>query len=137
MFPCKPERFARTLLLVGDKVNMQMSSCAVDGTTYAVAYASVSEPGKVDGGLSELQSAASRNLGSAPASSRPASIPGMTPNSRSQRVQIDGRDRDGRALTEHAVFFVKGTRVYQASVVGAKLDQDAVDTFVTGLRFSP
>ena len=48
MFPCKPERFARNLLLAGDTVNMQMSSCVVDGTTYAVAYASVSEPGKVE-----------------------------------------------------------------------------------------
>jgi hypothetical protein len=36
-----------------------------------------------------------------------------------------------------AAYFAQGTRVYQAAVYGAKLPDEAVDTFFAGLRLSP
>src|SRR5882672_4415231 len=63
MFPCKPERFARTVSLAGDKVDMRMSSCVVDGVTYAVAYASVPDPAKVAAAITELRNTTAGNIG--------------------------------------------------------------------------
>ncbi len=136
MFPCKPERYARKLPLAGEAVEMRMSSCVVDGVTYAVAYAAVGEPGKVDAALGELRDAAARNLGGATRETGDATVPGMTPNGFARRVSVAGSGARGEPLQEQAVFFAKGLRVYQASVVGAKVDGEAADTFIAGLRFA-
>lgn len=136
MFPCKPERFARKLALAGETVEMRMSSCVAEDVTYAVAYAGLSDPGKVDAAIGELRAAAGRNLGATPTEVGAAAVPGMTPNMWARRVDVQGRGTDGHALREHAVFFVKGVRVYQASVVGPKLNPEAADTFVAGLRLA-
>ena len=39
MFPCKPQRFARQVPLAGGKVEMHLSSCTVEGVTYALSDA--------------------------------------------------------------------------------------------------
>jgi len=134
MFPCKPQRFARSVTLAGDKVEMRMSSCVVEGVTYAVTYASVSEPAKVATAMTELRRATSGNIGGTAIELGAAVIPGMTPNPLAQRVALKGRGRDGAALQEQAVFFAKGLRVYQASIVGPEVDAEAADTFMAGLR---
>src|SRR5258706_10434748 len=122
MFPCKPERFARGVPLAGDKVEMRMSSCVVDGVTFAVAYAKVPDPAKVAAALTELREAAARNIGGATTGGGPGSVPRMTPNPLAQPVALTGPGADGKARQEHAAFFVKGLRGYQAAVVGAKSD---------------
>ena len=137
MFPCKPERFARSVPLAGAKVEMRMSSCVVDGATYAVAYASVAEPVQVTAALTELQASTAGNIGGVAMDVGAASVPGMTPNPLARRVTIKGRGTDGGSLEEQVVFFVKGLRVYQASIVGPKVDGEAADMFVTGLRIAP
>lgn len=136
MFPCKPERFARRLTLAGEAVEMRMSSCDVDGVTYAVAHASLQDPSKINPALGELQAAAVRNLGGTATEAALPGINGMTPNDLAKRIDVAGRGSDGAAVQEQAVFFVKGLRVYQASVIGAKLDAEAAETFRAGLRFA-
>lgn len=136
MFPCKPERYARKLPLAGDAVEMRMSSCVVDGVTYAVAYASVTEPKKVDAALAELREAAARNLAGVISETGDAAVPGMTPNGFARRVSVAGSGARGEPLHEQAVFFAKGLTVYQASVVGKTLNGEAADTFFAGLRFA-
>jgi hypothetical protein len=136
MFPCKPERFARGVPLAGAKVEMRMSSCVVDGVTFAVAYASVAEPAKVATAMTELRAAIAANIAASATELGPASVPGMTPNPLARRVALKGRGADGGDLQEQAVFFVKGLRVYQASIVGPRIDPEAADTFVAGLRLA-
>lgn len=136
MFPCKPERFARRLVLAGEAVEMRMSSCVVDGVTYAVAYATVQDPARVGPALSELQAAAVCNLGGTATEAAIPAIEGMTPNELAKRIDVTGSGTDGSSIQEQAVFFVKGLRVYQASMVGSKLNPEATETFLAGLRFA-
>jgi hypothetical protein len=136
MFPCKPERFARRLVLAGETVEMRMVSCVVDGVTYAVAHAGVQDPAKINPALGELQAAAVRNLGGTATEAAVPAINGMTPNDLAKRIDVTGRGTDGAVVQEQAVFFVKGLRVYQASMVGPKLDAEATETFLAGLRFA-
>ena len=51
------------------------------------------------------------------------------------RVLITGRLPDGAPVQEHAAFFVRGLRVYSASVIGAEPSPTAVEAFFSGLRF--
>ena len=59
----------------------------------------------------------------------------MTPNDQAGRMVVSGRLPDGAAVQEHALFFVRGLRVYSATVIGAKPVPQAVEIFFGGLRF--
>jgi hypothetical protein len=58
---------------------------------------------------------------------------GATPNAAAVRLMVSGRLPDGTTVREHAVFFTRGIRVYQRSVIGVAPTAPAVETFFTGL----
>jgi hypothetical protein len=49
-------------------------------------------------------------------------------------VALQGRLPDGRAAMEQVAVFAYGTQVYQATVLGEQLPEEAVDTFFGALR---
>ena len=61
----------------------------------------------------------------------------MTPAPQAVRQALSGQLDDGRRVQEQVAVFVRGTRVFQATVVGAKLDTDAVETYFGALRLQP
>jgi len=65
----------------------------------------------------------------------PARIGGMTPNAEAVRLAATGRLPDGARVQAHIVFFTKGLRVYQGSVVGAQPSAEANEVFLAGFRF--
>ena len=134
LFPCKPDRFARTLTLAGTKVQMTLASCAAAGTTFALRHADLDDPAKLSAALGELRGAAAQNIGGAPHDATPFAPRGATPNPLAERVAIEGRRADGHAVRMQAAFFARGMRVYQASVVGEQVDAEAADTFFSGLK---
>ena len=134
MLPCKPASHARTVTLADRRVEMSMYACSAGDVTYALAFADMADPAAVTPALQELARSARDNLGaSAPAASSVLSVPGMTPNAQSAQWRIDGRLPDGRAVQEQMVLFAHGTRVHQATMVGARIDADASETFFSSL----
>jgi len=134
MFPCKPDRFVRSVMLAGQQVSMSLSSCSAAGATYALTHADIGDPAKVGEALSALRAAAVGNIDGQASAPSAFSVPGMTPHLLAQRMAIEGRKADGAVLHEQVGFFSKGTRVFQAAIVGEVLDREAVDTFFAGLR---
>jgi hypothetical protein len=137
MYPCKPERFVRQVPLAGSKVDMQLTSCAVDGVSYAVVQARVADPMQVGPALEALREAAAGNIGGQAASVAPFAVGGMTPSPQAVRFSAEGRGADGTPVREQAGVFARGLQVYQATVVGPRLDGPATETFFSGLRFAP
>ena len=133
-FPCKPDRHVRTVQLAVQTVRMEMLACAADDAQFALSFLDLDDPAKVSTALAELQALAAGNLGASRRESRPAAVPGMTPNPAAARLRLEGRQPDGTALQEEAVFFAKGLRVYQATVLGRQLRPGAAETFFAGLR---
>jgi len=133
MFPCKPQRFTRRVPLAGAQVEMRLASCTVQDATYAIGYATLGDPRQVTPALGELSRAAAGNIGASPTPTA-WSIAGMTPNPLAQRLVMSGHDAEGKPVQEQAVFFVRGLRVYQATVVGPALDAAAAETFFSGLK---
>lgn len=133
-FPCKPDRHSRAIQLAVQPVRMEMLVCNADDTKFALSFFDVSEPAKVGEALAELRALATGNLGAPAGQTRPAAVPGMTPNPQSVRLRLEGRQPDGTAMQEQAVFFAKGLRVYQAAVLGRRVSAEAADTFLGGLR---
>lgn len=137
MFPCKPERFARTLILAGIPVQMRMETCSAAGVTYAVTYAQVAEPAQLVPAFEQLRAAALDNVAGHAEHLAPFVVAGMTPNAAAGRWTMQGHGADGKPLTAWVGLFSKGLTVYQATVVGPQVDTEAADTFFTALSLAP
>lgn len=135
-FPCKPDRHARSVTVGTVRARMEMLVCEAAGATFAVMFFDVADPAGVTAALADLRAAASANLGGAATQPAPVDIPGMTPNPQAARLTLAGRLPDGAPVQESAAFFVRGLRVYQATVIAAKLSPEAVDPFFAGLKLS-
>ena len=135
MFPCRPDRHARTVELAGSKLKLEMLVCPAGGATYALSFADVPEPAQVAMALAALRAAALRNVQAGPPQVAAARISGMTANAEAVRLFAAGRLPDGATVQAHMVFFAKGLRVYQGSVIGAKPVAEANEIFLSGFRF--
>ena len=138
MFPCRPANHERRVVIAGETTPMSMFACSVGETVYALSFADVRDPARVGLALGELARAAQSNLLSpGPAALQPVQVAGMTPHPQSARWRLAGRLPDGRAVEEHVAVFSYGTRVYQATMLGPKLDAEAEDVFFGALRVGP
>lgn len=132
--PCKPDRHARSLVMAGHAVRMEMLACSAGGATFALTFADLPDPAAIAPALAELRERAVANIGAAPAAPAGVNVPGMTPNPQAGRITLSGRLPDGVAVQAQAVFFAKGLRVYQASVIGARPDGEAQEIFFAALK---
>jgi hypothetical protein len=134
-FPCRPDRHERVVVLAGAGVPMRMFVCSTSEMTFALSFVDVAEPAAVGQTLMQLHESTVLNLHGVPAQHAPLTIANATPNPAAGRFVIDGRLPDGGAVQAHSALFVRGLRVYQATVIGAKPEPSAVDTFLGSLRF--
>ncbi len=135
LFPCKPDRQVRRLPLAGKVVEMSLWACSAGGATYAVGFADVGEPQRVALALDELAASAARNIASTGTpGTAPLRVAGMTPNPQARRQTLVGQLADGLQIHELVAVFARGALVYQATVVGARLNDEAVDMFFGALR---
>ena len=138
LLPCKPAGQARRLTLAGVPVEMSLFACSTGGVTFAVGFADVGQAALVGRALDELAQAAARNIGSpGPLASEPVSVQGATPQPQSRRLAFAGQLPDGQRVDEQLAVFAHGTRIYQATMVGARLDAEATESFIGSLRLSP
>ena len=133
MFPCRPENRVRQVPLAGAKFEMHLSSCTASGSNFAVSHVDVGDPALVQAVLAQLQAIAIGNIGGA-SPAAPFKIAGLNANEAANRLSMSGTRADGSDIQAQAVFFSHGSVVYQATVVGARLDPDAADTFLLALR---
>lgn len=135
MFPCKPTTDARMVSLAGTRVRMVLVACRAGDANWALAFADVADPARVTQALQELRASNAGNLGGTPSVVGPLHIAGMTPNPQAERVRVLGRLPGGDAVSLESGFFARGTRVYQATVMGKALDAQALSGFFDGLKF--
>lgn len=134
-FPCRPERQTRQVVLAGANVSMTVLACAAGGATYALGFVGVADPGRITETLAELRGRAVTNLQGDGAVVSQLQITGMTANDQAAHLAFVGRLPHGGAVQEHAAFFTRGLRVYQATVVGEKPARQAIEKFFRGLKF--
>jgi hypothetical protein len=137
LFPCKPDRFIRSVVLSGEKIQMVLNSCAAGDVTYALSHAVFSDAARATAAVQAMHAAAAGNLGGSAALVSPLSVPGMTPNPLTQRWAVQAKRADGSTVQQQFSVFSGGLRVYQATVIGQLLDQVAADTFFGNLKLTP
>jgi hypothetical protein len=115
---------------------MELHSCSTGGAIFSLARIEAGDPAGVGPLLIAFRDQTAANL-AGPATERGAfSPPGATPNPRSGRVAIVGARPDGRRVVAEAAFFVKGLRLFQATVLNADVagGPEAADTFFGAIR---
>jgi hypothetical protein len=133
--PCRPSRFQRDVEVAGVPLKLFMLSCEAGGVTYGVATAEVGDPARVDSVLHALRDSAGAAIRSARSLPGALNMSGATPFSGNSSAHLQGQRPDGQAVEEAIRVFARGTRVFQASAVGATLPEAAVKPFEDGLRF--
>ncbi len=138
LFPCKPDTHVRQVVIAGATQSMSLSSCSADGRTFALSHVDVADIGQVTPVLQALQQALTDKLQStgSPARREPASVAGATPHALALQLLVEGHRPDGRALRADSVFFCRGLRVFQATMIGERPDAQALDTFFSSLKLS-
>ncbi len=134
-FPCRPDRHARPVALGGARLRMELLVCDAGGATYALGFVDVADPASIGATLADWRTTAAANIQAGTAPLAPWPLRGATPNQQAGRVTLDGRLPDGAPVREHAAFFVRGLRVYAATVIGAQPSAAAVEIFFGGLKF--
>jgi hypothetical protein len=131
LFPCKPKTETRSVPLAGAPVEMSMVGCEAGDSAFALAHADVGEAARVGPALAELQQALASKVR---APTEAVAWPGPAGSTAAARWRVTGPVPDGRTLRQEAVFFARGTRVFQVVAMGAKLPADAGDTFFESIQ---
>lgn len=139
MFPCRPASHERSIVLAGTQVQMRMFACSAGDIVHALGFADMADPARVGPALEEMARTARGNVNTTPGAAvqQPPAITGMTPHPAASQWRLAGTMPDGRAVQERIVFFSRGTRVYQAAMLGPQLDEPAQEQFFGGLKVEP
>lgn len=163
LMPCKPESASRPVpLLQGVPTTLHLHSCEAGGLRFAVAWADAGAADRVapalqawrQASLHTLRVAGGRAAGASPGTA-PAAPPADTAGSATPPaaddtawpaqvagadavlgVQASGTDPQGQPVQTRAVYFARGTQVFQAAVYGARLPDEALEAFFAGLRLA-
>jgi hypothetical protein len=136
MFPCRPAHEERRVRIGTAVLPMQIDACSAGAVHFALAFVDAAEATEVTPLLEALRRQSLTNLEGTETASSAFAPPGATPNPQSARVAIIGARPDGRRVVADAAFFVKGLRLFQATVLGAEdsRGREAADTFFGAIR---
>lgn len=135
LMPCKPETAERLVPLGGSPTVLHMHSCKVGDLTFALAWADASDAAAVPATLADWQRASLATiridpaLQADPALRWTATVAGST---MAQGLSAQGTDARGQPVSTRAVYFARGTQVFQAAIYGAASDE-VRSTFFDGL----
>jgi hypothetical protein len=138
LMPCKPETAVRAApLAAGSLTDLHMFSCETGGLRFALAWADVGEVAAVPAALGAWRSASlssihvGEGLGNAVQTAWPVTVAGA---SSVVGVMAEGKDPQGQPVQTRAVYFSRGTLVFQAAIYGARLPEAPVEAFFSGLQ---
>jgi hypothetical protein len=127
LFPCKPDIDVRPAPSPRGLV-----VCKAAAQSFSLSWAEVAEPAQVGAALRAMREALAAKLGAPLPEAQTLVVPGMTPQLEAVQLRLQGRDQAARVAV-----FARGLRVYQLTQLGASPDEQAWETFLTGLKLLP
>jgi len=137
LLPDKPVTASRSVNLGVETVNMTMTAAEVDGVSFAVGYADLSDIKLAQGALNAMQTSLLNNI-------HGTIVPGKTtPANKDNASDIEATGtRPGDNGSEHLLllghFVAHEKRVYQVIVVGSEKNvlRDEAKTFLTSFKLN-
>jgi hypothetical protein len=134
LLPCKPDRGAREVSLGAQEVTISMLGCGAGGATFTVAYADVKDVANVGAVLGQWKAATLASMRTRSSSELPYAIKGASTWPQPVQVRAEGVRPDGTAVVAQAVWFVVGSKVFQAVMYTDKVSPVVAETYFAGLR---
>ena len=131
--PAKPASFSREMTLNGIALKMQMTAADVDGISFAVGSAKVSDTSKIPGVLEAMQQGMLNNIHGVPEKkSSPAS------DHSAKDIVAYGKLANGQPVKFVGRFLAHGAWVYQIVIIGKdkSLTPEVVDTFMASFKIN-
>ncbi|GAB4205619.1 MAG: hypothetical protein Fur0019_07840 [Tibeticola sp.] len=138
--PCKPEQASRRMPLAGEVVDLHMTGCATQGTTFAVTTARLAPGTSPAALLVAWRESMLQTLRASEVKERPYTAPGVGVLALPQSVRVDARglQPDGQPVQASAIWFARtgadGVWVVHAAVYAAKPDPNVGETFLGAVR---
>lgn len=132
LMPCKPDQATRPIPLSGAPAELHMASCEAGGLTYALAWAEAGDASRAAELWAQWPRAALASVRATEAAAQPWNQ-GIKGVEQVKALQVAGQDAKGRATTMQAIWFARGTQVYQAAIYGPSIREDASAPFFEGL----
>ena len=123
LFPCKPEVERR------EPVRMGQAVCKAAGLSFSLTWAQLDDPAQVGPALQQMRESLAARLQARAAPTQPVQVKGMTPNPQALQQGLQAEQQQARVAV-----FARGMWDYQAVMLGAKSDEAAWETFLTGFR---
>jgi len=132
LLPAKPASFSRQIDLNGLPVTMTMTAAEIDGVTFAVGAAELTDAAQAPKALESMRTALINNIGG---TVRDASIPGKVEGGQVLDVVVAGVAH-GQPAVLMARLLARDKRIYQVLIVGGEkaLTPDNIETFYTSFK---
>ena len=134
LLPCKPDRASKVVPLGGQASTLSMVGCEADGAMFALAVADTAVPAQAAELLTQWQSLTLTHMRAGAHTKAPFWVVGASSPPSPVRVQAQGQQADGRAVESQAVYFVRGSQLFQAVIYAPKVTAEMADTFFGGIK---
>tara|TARA_B110000503_G_C7070351_1_gene380604 strand:- start:369 stop:899 length:531 start_codon:yes stop_codon:yes gene_type:complete len=129
MFPCKPDLFQRVIEIKGQFARMNMLSCSVRDTQFALAYVELGELNDVPVVLLNWQFSSLGNIKANINRREPFLSKDKVWTESAIKVEATGQKPNGDKLEVNLFWFSIDKTIFQGSVYAKHRDRDAVETF--------
>lgn len=134
LLPCKPDRASKVVPLGGQASTLSMVGCEAEGAMFALAVADTGPQAEAAELLAQWQSLTLKNMRASAHTQTPFLVAGASSPPSPVRVQAQGQQADGQAVQSQAVYFVRGTQLFQAVIYAPKVSAEMADTFFGGIK---
>jgi len=134
LLPCKPDRASKVVPLGGQPSTLSMVGCEAEGAMFALAVADTGPQAQAAELLPQWQSLTLKNMRASAHTQTPFLLAGASSLPQPVRVQAQGQQADGKSVQSQAVYFVRGTQLFQAVIYAPKVSAEMADTFFGGIK---
>jgi len=134
LLPCKPDRASKVVPLGGQASTLSMVGCEADGAMFALAVADSAVPAQAAELLTQWQNLTLAHMRAGAHTQSPFLVKGASSPPSPVRVQAQGQQADGRAVQSQAVYFARGSQLFQAVIYAPMVSAEMADTFFSGIN---
>jgi hypothetical protein len=135
LLPCKPDRAQREVPLGGRPTALSMLGCQAEGATFALAVADIADASQAAAVLAQWQSLTLAHMHAGAPVQSAVKVQGAAADPPPVRVVAQGRQADGSPVQGQAVYFARGSQLFQAVIYAPRISAEAADTFFESLAF--
>ena len=135
LLPCKPDRAIKTVPLDGRDTVLSMTGCEAGGAMFALARADVGDASRAAQVLAQWQSLTLAHMRASQSVTQNAQVPGADALPQPVQVLARGSHPDGQAVEGRALYFARGSQLFQAVVYAPRVSSEAVETFFSSIKF--